>query len=123
MSRTDKDRPYRVRAADARTLREEHDSRCERHTPRRPEHRGVLPCDIDASGIHTRCYRTGSAPQRFWWMSTCPSGIGYRDWTRPDRQRARLALRAALREHNADGDTDIEPPIEQHRHRGRYDCW
>jgi hypothetical protein len=55
-------------------------------------------------------------------MFACPSEIGYRDWTRPDRQRARLALRAAMREHNAHGDTDLEPPTDQHRHRGRYDC-
>ena len=122
MSRTDKDRPYRVRAADARALREEHDYRCERRTPPRAHHRAMLPCDIDARGIHTRCYRTGLGPERFWWMFTCPSGIGYRDWIRPDRQRARLALRAAWRDHNAHGDTDLEAPVEQHRQRGRYDC-
>ncbi len=122
MSRTDKDRPYRVRAADARALREEHHYRCERRAPLRPDRGESLPCDIDARGIHTRCYRTGQAPKRFWWIFTCPSDISYRDWTRPDRQRARLALRAALRDYNAHGDTDLEAPTEQHRHRARYDC-
>ena len=120
MSRTDKDRPYRVRAADARPTIERHALRCER---RGAGWRPPLPCDIDEPGIHNRCYRTGRREEWIRLWPACPSDLGYRDWTRPDRQRARLALRAATRDHNAHGATEIEPPVEQHRHRGRYDCW
>jgi hypothetical protein len=41
----------------------------------------------------------------------------------PERARVRDTLRAARRDYNAHGDTDIEPFPRQHRHGLLYDWW
>lgn len=123
MSRTDKDRPRRVRAADHRTLTERHHGLCECCAPHRAARGARLPCDIDSAGIHTRCYRVGRDDDPWWWLRHCPGWYRQLFWVRPDRRRARAACAAAVRDWNGNGDTDIDPPAEQYRHRATWDYW
>lgn len=44
-------------------------------------------------------------------------------YERVDRQRTRAALHDAARDWNANGDTDVEPPTDQHRHAASWYYW
>ena len=115
MSRTDKDLPDWVQGARSRRSRESH--RCTdswRHEGRTwsyPAHWPRIECDID-DGHHDGCtrYVPGRSP-----YAAVPRWFINHRWSAPDRQRARIAAINAVKDHRANGGTDIEPPTVQHR--------
>jgi hypothetical protein len=112
MSHTDKDDPFQIRARRAPDADEIHVF-CDRDLPP-----GSRACDIDDR--HGRChfYSGGEALREGPTPEAC-----HTFYYGPERARVRDALRAARRDHNAHGDTDIEPAPRPHRHRLRDDWW
>lgn len=45
------------------------------------------------------------------------------DYERMDRQDGRRVLRAAARDYNANGNTELEPVPARHRHKGIWHFW
>ncbi len=121
MSRTDKDRPEWVRAHDDPHSRERHnctDGWMYGQTGAWQTQR-YYPCDLD-TGPYSRCRRF-EATRRY--LPGPPRWFNHAEFYGPDRAAVRTAGRAALREHNTDGDTDIEVPTAQHRHGGAWAWW
>ncbi|MEV6599925.1 hypothetical protein AB0M36_24170 [Actinoplanes sp. NPDC051346] len=44
-------------------------------------------------------------------------------WTSRQRQAARIACRAAAKEHRGDGTVDTIPTVRQHRHDAQWHWW
>ena len=107
MSKTDKDRPYRIRARDIGT---------EYH--RHADWRGnPLECDMGTLG-RSNCgwtlpYTFGGVPS--WYVTMV--------YHRPDRRQERDACENARRDWNANRDTDIEPLPQQGRNSARWLWW
>ena len=121
MSRTDKDRPQWVRAHDDLRSREHHCCTGAWMYGQASAWRTQLyyPCDLD-TGPYSRCRRF-EATRRY--LPGPPRWFTHAEFYGPDRAAVRAASRAALREHNTYGDTDVEVPTEQHRHGGAWAWW
>lgn len=110
MSRTDHHAPAWVRTLGSTTAVEHH-SGCQHDGLPRPRFEGQLrECDIDTRD--GRCYRWDRDHHGTWDLRPTNAMIAT-DCTAPERTYVRDLLRAALREYNAHGDTDIEPECRQ----------
>ena len=139
MSRTDKDRPYRVRVADT-TLRAYEDHTHHSHyawrrshldmprwggmvehacdLPERsaaaehPSSAGWTCCDYDLAWWADGRYRSNAHPPR-WFINHI--------WHAPERTRARDTLREVVKEYNGEGEIDFyDYPNFQHRNRAAW---
>lgn len=106
MSRTDKDVPLWVKAKTPRLYQLTIDHVCEEHTKtndwfRMPGH------SCDAGTKHAIC--SPVTENRFWYKQyyTLPDGIEHDMTHKPERTRARVTLREAVKEYNA-GDIDVD---------------
>ena len=117
MSRTDKDRPEWVRSADP-TVASVVEHRC---FPRSSWIAQIVECDL-GTGRGASCRRYEASSERN--LDTCvPDWFIRADWTGPDRCRLRMAARAAVTDFRANGDTAVDLPTDQHRHRSVWSWW
>lgn len=123
MSRTDHHAPAWVRTlySTTATATEHHSYGCHRsdHAPQ-PSHE--VGCDIDTRNGH--CYRWDRTNHDTW--DRRPSNDMVHDlFTAPERAHVRDALRGALRDYNAYGETDLEPVTRQSRRAAwaTGSCW
>lgn len=142
MSRTDKDRPYRVKVTDSTLPLIEHHTHhahyawSDRHPEAgcwstKVEHGCDLP-DLDdpsaaehatSAGRHACCTRDVAwwSAWRSWRSHGVPRWYRQHTWYEPERARERDVLREAAKEYNGSGDLDgYDLPNHQHRHRGRW---
>lgn len=134
MSRTDKDKPWWVQAAQAPVGDQivKHDWNCETisatnaYQVRRRAHLGVVPCTLTEYRNDGGCHVTLALFEQYtYWAhvlsSTRASEHVY--FTRPERSRVRDELRAAAREFNLTGETDVDiAPIGTPRGPGGCHC-
>lgn len=98
---------------------------CNGHNVRRYDE--TVPCAVcDLIPEPATCnYRI---PGRYYWRLTklygehVPADV-VNMYEHVDRQKTRLALRDAARDWNANGETDIEPDVTQHRHAASWYYW
>ncbi len=130
MSRTDKDKPWQIRAA-------------EHQAPAYVDHRcggySWSPCEIDLDPYEAwknaynrtsaRHYRVWKAPNCGWTLShhhlaSPPAWYIEHVWINVERVRERDGLRAMAREYNATGELeDGDFPCWQHRHMASWRYW
>lgn len=140
MSRTDKDAPYWVRA-DLTRFTPKHEYGCpfyfprftrrdppnrECNLPERPvrQHRAHVSMKrLIIATFPWQCY--WAAPyDRTWWYERPPSKKDrHFDWFGPDRAQARDECRAAMRDYNANGDTELDVVTDSPRHAGKQGYW
>lgn len=114
MGKTDKDRPYYIRARD---IGEEF----HRHADWRGN---PLECDLYDDHRNDRWQRRNNCG---WTLPYCfggvPSAYVSLVYHWPQRRQERDACRDAMRDWNANGDTDIEPEPRQARNSARWMWW
>lgn len=149
MSRTDKDRPYRVKVLDTTLpLVEDHIHHAHRVRSRRgmldhPDHpdnnwstgtRVTHVCDLPERGNRRIAGHPTTSPgscctrevsswaQPPWWHSgNPPKDFIAGKWTRPERRRKRDTLREATKTYNTTGDLEgYDYPSFQHRHNATW---
>lgn len=150
MSRTDKDRPYRVKVMDPTLSRnEEHDHLPEtrfcvtgfktvvtsypgwdasREVRVGYRHAYDAVCDIDDFNGERRDWRSHHCGYSLPWhearyRSSPPAWYRRAVYHAPERTNARDVLRAATKDWNANGDTDIEPVSRQTRNSAAWLWW
>jgi hypothetical protein len=117
MSKTDRTMPYWVRAKNHPGDTEVSHSCADHPSDDRyawGRLRAAEPCDLD-SGPHTNCRRS-FINNRYDSHISVPGWYIAHHWTRPDRGGSRAECRDALRDYNANGDTDVIVRAEDHRH-------
>lgn len=118
MSKTDKDKPYDVRAREGGIERHRHrdwDGRpqeCDLHSPDRNQRTWANNCQYVLGNEHP--WWTGEGPPKWFVDET---------WNGPSRRRSREECRDALREYNSYGETDGYINTDQHRHRAAWHWW
>lgn len=119
MSRTDKDLPYWMRATKYRPV---HHWSC--IVGRKP---CTLPGELFKGQAHyrrrfTACY-WDAVDERNFWEYCPPKAFIDHTWNNPERRRVRDTSRSIAKDYNANGDTELDIPNEQHRHRSTYYYW
>lgn len=134
MSRTDKDKPWWVQAAQAPAGEQivEHAWNCERVSPANPyqawrrERLGVVPCSLTGRLGADGCHVTLALFTSYdYWAHVLSStrSIERIMFTRPERSRVQGELRAAVREFNLTGETEADvAPIGTPRGPGGCYC-
>lgn len=115
MSRTDKDRPWLLRANDGHPLA------YFRHLC------GPRACDAEQDPL-AQYKATQRWPRCGWTLPyivfvTPPRDYINEVWRGPERRRERDDLRMIAREYNAHGDVDGDFPNNQHRHGATWTWW
>ncbi len=113
MGKTDKDKPYQIRAREIG--REFHRHEDWQSNPQE--------CDIDSADRHRFTWRNNCGWTLPYTFGGVPSDYVSIVYHRPQRRQERDACRAAMRDWNANGDTEFEPEPIQARNSARWLWW